>query len=82
VRILILQGQPIDEPVAQHGPFVMNTRQEIIQAFTDYQSTQFGGWPWSASDVVHPRNQGRFALLSSGETVHPPSDLNSTDTNA
>ena len=74
VRVLILQGQPIDEPVAQHGPFVMNTRQEIIQAFTDYQSTQFGGWPWSASDVVHPRKQERFALLSNGETVHPPLD--------
>ena len=79
VRVLVLQGRPIDQPVAQHGPFVMNTRQEIVQAFSDYQRTQFGGWPWGASDVVHPRQQGRFALLSNGATVHPPSDSNSTD---
>ena len=60
-ELLLLQGRPIDEPVAQHGPFVMNSPAEIRQAFLDYQRTQFGGWPWPSTDPVHPRDEGRFA---------------------
>lgn len=60
-ELLVLQGRPIGEPVAQHGPFVMNTQAEIHQAIADYRRTGFGGWPWAASDPVHPREQGRFA---------------------
>ena len=59
--ILVLQGKPIDEPVAQHGPFVMNTAAEIQQAFADYRRTRFGGWPWSKDDPVHDRTETRFA---------------------
>lgn len=64
--ILILQGRPIEEPVIQYGPFVMNTKQEIKQAFEDYHRTKFGGWPWSRPDQVHPRDKGRFALHADG----------------
>ena len=39
---LILNGQPINEPIAAHGPFVMNTREEIIQAMHDYQNGKMG----------------------------------------
>lgn len=64
--ILMLQGKPIHEPVAQYGPFVMNTQSEIQQTMYDYQRTKFGGWPWPRTDQVHGRNQGRFALHADG----------------
>jgi hypothetical protein len=41
-RALVLSGEPIDEPVASYGPFVMNTREEIMLAMRDYQSGQMG----------------------------------------
>ena len=72
-ELLVLQGRPIGEPVAQHGPFVMNTAAEIQQAFADYRRTQFGGWPWQAPDPVHPRQQGRFARHGDGRLDEPGS---------
>ena len=70
--LLLLQGKPINEPVVQYGPFVMNSQPEIRQAVADYQSTGFGGWPWSRRDPVHPLTGGRFAKYSDG-TVETPS---------
>jgi redox-sensitive bicupin YhaK (pirin superfamily) len=40
-RAILVAGRPLREPVARHGPFVMNTREEIMQAFADYQSGKF-----------------------------------------
>lgn len=65
--LLLLQGMPLNEPVVQHGPFVMNTPEEIQQAIRDYHATQFGGWPWSRYDNIHPRDKGRFAKYSNGK---------------
>ena len=65
-RILLLQGKPIDEPVAQYGPFVMNTNEEINRAISDYRTTQFGGWPWSTREPVHSAEAVRFARYSDG----------------
>jgi|GEM_PF-11031 len=41
-KVLLIAGKPLNEPIAQHGPFVMNNRQQIIQAFEDFQAGLFG----------------------------------------
>lgn len=64
--LALLEGEPIQEPVVQYGPFVMNTENEIRQAISDYQKTAFGGWPWDNYDQVHERNTGRFARYADG----------------
>ena len=66
VELLMLQGRPIGEPIVQHGPFVMNKREEIQRAMMDYQRTRFGGWPWPSDDPVHARDSGRFAKHADG----------------
>ncbi len=43
--VLLLSGEPIDEPIVGHGPFVMNTRQEIVQAIEDFNAGRFGRMP-------------------------------------
>jgi len=70
-ELLLLQGRPINEPIVQYGPFVMNSRAEIQQAYADYQRTRFGGWPWPSEDPVHPREEGRFARHANGRTERP-----------
>ncbi len=71
VDCLLLQGRPIAQPVAHYGPFVMNTQAELRQAVSDYQRTQFGGWPWPSDAPVHPRSEGRFARHADGRIERP-----------
>ena len=52
--------------IDQFLPFVMNTQEEIREAMHDYGKTQFGGWPWAETEVVHQKEKGRFALHADG----------------
>lgn len=70
-EILILQAKAIGEPVVQHGPFVMNTRADIIKTIEEYQRTQFGGWPWDRPDMVHGQTIERFAKYPDGRVEKP-----------
>eukprot|EP01108_Squamamoeba_japonica_P007774 TRINITY_DN670_c0_g1_i2.p3 TRINITY_DN670_c0_g1~~TRINITY_DN670_c0_g1_i2.p3 ORF type:complete len:155 (-),score=51.58 TRINITY_DN670_c0_g1_i2:163-627(-) len=79
-HILLLSGRPIGEPVVQHGPFVMNTRAEIADAFRDYQATAFGpgddrpSWPYDTdAPVTLSQNGGRVRFArQNGVETHPP----------
>lgn len=72
---MLLQGRPIGEPVAQYGPFVMNDRSGLEQAFRDYQHNQFGGWPWTRDDPTHERSAARFAIHPDGRREEPEPEL-------
>ncbi|MEO6922045.1 MAG: pirin family protein [Collimonas sp.] len=65
-ELLMLQGRPIGEPVAQHGPFVMNSDEELRRAYADYHLTKFGDWSWPNNAPVHGANRKRFARHADG----------------
>lgn len=68
-HLILLQGKAINEPVVKHGPFVMNSQEEISATMQDYGLTQFGGWPWQYPDNVHDKGKGRFAKYPDGTLV-------------
>jgi hypothetical protein len=70
-ELLVLQGRPLNEPVVNQGPFVLNTRQQLMQAFEDYRRTGFGDWPWGRNDPVHAAGRGRFARYPDGREEEP-----------
>jgi len=79
VELVLLQGRPIEEPVVQYGPFVMNTRDEVLQAVHDYQQTQFGGWPWPNDEPVHGSARRRFAKHPDGRSEECVNDTEADD---
>lgn len=80
-ELLYLQARPLNEPVIQHGPFVTNSREELMQVMLDYQRTQFGGWKWGRNDPVHPRDKGRFYSMKGKLVVAKPLDESSNSEN-
>ena len=67
--LFFLQGKPIEEAVVQYGPFVADSREALNETMNEYRKTEFGGWPWSTPDPVHPRSMGRFSKTPDGKEV-------------
>lgn len=65
LRVLVVAGVPLGEPIVQHGPFVMNTQQQILEAFMDYQSGALGEIP-GAKERIEQTEQARRVQHDSG----------------
>jgi len=70
-KVLLLEAEPIPEPIISRGPFVMTTEDEIFQAYDDYEEDYFGGWPFSNFEICHDINQKRFAKYENGLVEYP-----------
>lgn len=70
-ELMFLEARPIGEPIFQHGPFVMNTKQEVIETIDEYRKTEFGGWNWERKDMIHGEKIEKFAKFPDGKIERP-----------
>jgi redox-sensitive bicupin YhaK (pirin superfamily) len=68
--LILMQGKPINEPVAKYGPFVMNESHEIESVIAKYRITEFGGWPWPKAEMTHGSEPIRFATYPDKTTIY------------
>jgi len=78
VEVLVLEGRAIKEPVVAHGPFVMNTQEEIAEAFQSYRTQSWSEWPWSVNAPVHG-DAPRFADDGKGVRTERGSNIKVVD---
>jgi len=62
LEVMVLGGQPIREPIAAYGPFVMNTRAELVQAFEDFQAGRLGVIPTTKRELPIDDQPGHQVL--------------------
>merc|ERR1711907_724446 len=62
IGVLVLGGEPLNEPTVSHGPFVGKDMNAIQEAFANYRRTQFGGWPWDSDSPVHKITDPRMSV--------------------
>ncbi|EJF54831.1 Pirin-related protein [Saprospira grandis DSM 2844] len=65
-KLLYLQAPPIEEPVWQRGPFVMDSSERLQEAFKDYRAGKFGKWPWPEDEHHFGPKKERFARHADG----------------
>jgi redox-sensitive bicupin YhaK (pirin superfamily) len=72
VRVMLMQGVPLQEPVIRSTVYVTNTIEELHQAKRDFQRTQFGGWPWETRQPMHGPGFERFARYAGQAEIEKP----------
>lgn len=70
-QILLLESEPIKGPIVAYGNYVMNSMDEIKEAYEDFNETEFGGWPFDVREIYHKPEDKRFEKHTDGTVFYP-----------